>query len=88
MLVTEKQARQKWCPFARVDEDACNRHHVQAHRILDTGEQVSAHMDNNPIYARCIASECMMWRDAGDDPMKRQGSIDMRGYCGLAGKPA
>ena len=35
---------------------------------------------------RCIASECMAWRWTVDDPMKRQGSADTRGYCGLAGK--
>ena len=59
---TEEQAREKWCPFVRFDDTACNRHGVQAHRIIETGEQIAGHDDNNPAYARCIASECMAWR--------------------------
>ena len=77
MMVTEEQAREKWCPAARYDDEACNRHYMQAHRIPETDEQTPSKNDSNPEYARCIASDCMWWRQFAGD----------KGYCGMAGKP-
>jgi hypothetical protein len=83
MLVTEEQAREKWCPFVRFDNEGCNRHHVQAHRMLETGEQVARYSNDNPVYARCVASECMAWTWKSE----LDKSVPLRtGYCGLAGK--
>ncbi len=48
MILTEEEAKTKWCPMARVSVDElpeCNR-----------GDN-----DENPWYSRCIASACMMW---------------------------
>ena len=46
MLLTEEQAREKWCPMARVE--------------IDGGHLVNK-LDKkwDPL---CIASDCMMWR--------------------------
>lgn len=72
MLITEKQARTKWCPHARVVEvgdgelqGPFNRYHPNADA-------------NFSGIAKCIASECMAWRQ--EDPDFAEG------YCGLAGK--
>lgn len=79
-LVTEDEARTKWCPFARALGGngstalaAYNRH--------DIGP-------GTPNGTDCIASECMAWRwregpwgealwGDPEDPAQR------RGYCGL-----
>jgi hypothetical protein len=81
MPLTEGQAREKWCPMVR---------HSGEDNITDN----SYFNDRIPPYARCIASECMMWRTVRERvPAKQfppeQGIYDEveRGYCGLAGKP-
>ena len=75
MLLTEEQAREKWCPEARCaikgDEDAIFAYGInrwpKAHERL-TG-------------TCCIASDCMMWRwEGGIYPDE-----DKRGFCGLGG---
>lgn len=79
MLVSEKQAKEKWCPFVRysltVDgvpvPAAFNRAGVLSTGAEDSGGSL------NPPDCHCIASECMMWRwESGQ----------MLGYCGLSGK--
>lgn len=100
--MTEKEAREKWCPHARLisigrdgDESSGNRY-----------EQ------DSPL-TNCYASDCMMWRWNEDQfswhdgamfntpqcpvhktnwaPfLSRSKSVNDRivtGYCGLAGKP-
>lgn len=51
-MMTEDEARTKWCPMVRFGEDdACsNRWTVYP----------------NLIQCRCIASDCMMWRFGPD----------------------
>ena len=84
MILTEAEARTKWCPFVRFhgtpsDDNMSNR---------DGG------VDNgNPGMSRCIASGCMAWKqEVGTDPsdsspfgsdLKPTG----RGWCGLATAP-
>jgi hypothetical protein len=95
MLVTEEQAREKWCPFVRFDDEGCNRHYVQAHHIPETDEQVARHSDNNPVYARCVASSCMAWRwsdqrkeviEAGGYDQQTPEKLVRMGWCGLTGE--
>jgi hypothetical protein len=64
---TEKQARELWCPVARV---AVGNYSVAVNR--DEGDEIIAG-------CRCIASECAMWR--WSLPRRRRG--DDEGYCGL-----
>lgn len=60
--MTEEEAKTKWCPMIRTG--------------MVAGMAVNHHVDMQPggqgVYdeTRCIASDCMMWRDS---------------YCGLAG---
>lgn len=70
MILTEDEARTKWCPMARymqsaVQEDngrfivvAVNREEQQIFHGRGLGEP----SNHNPTGARCIASDCMMWR--------------------------
>jgi len=48
-MITEDEAKTKWCPLARAgDGDDC-----ATNRDL---------IEDNPVYARCIGSACMAWR--------------------------
>jgi hypothetical protein len=83
-MLTEVDARTKWCPMTRTSTyrdgeiGPCNRvdaahGEVTRQEIFDT--------------TRCIASECMMWRwerTDGDFAIATRGST--HGYCGLAGR--
>ncbi len=79
MMLTEKEARKKWCPFARVTDTGCatNRH---AGRKKRPDGKVSILRSN----AMCIASECMAWRTGLLECFE---DMDDLGYCGIAGKP-
>ena len=99
--MTEDEARQKWCPFARVamisssdiECPPCNRLAIDG---------VSG-LEKNPAGARCIASDCMAWRQTAtlwlkdgalkptrvhsDMPIPHLADqIGSEGHCGLAGK--
>ncbi len=56
MIVTEAEARKKWCPKARWALGAEDN---------NAGNRFSN--DNNPESCRCISSECMAWRWATED---------------------
>lgn len=93
-LLTEEQAKEKWCPFARaplswaVDED----HYDTLAAAVNIGR---------PMICRCQGSDCMAWRwEPSEDFKNRQVAYEdssnlpgtmpeplPRGYCGLAGKP-
>lgn len=86
-MLTEEEAKAKWCPFARSGNEAgCNRN----------GENGFA------ITPHCLGSTCMAWISGGETTefknkaeteFKRHGtrliptSADKIGFCGLAGKP-
>lgn len=84
MLLTEDEAKAKWCPFSRV-------------LVTDQAELPVAVNRNNQTGAggfwkgsKCVASECMAWRwgsDAGQS--ETDGSVSYedfdKGCCGLAG---
>lgn len=75
MLITEVQAKEKWCPFVRVQG---------ANRVDNT--LTDGFQNTNASY-HCIGAECMAWREFhlrfahGDEP------VEKHGYCGLAGRP-
>ncbi|MCM8736631.1 hypothetical protein M5E06_21115 [Azospirillum sp. A1-3] len=60
MLMTEEQARTKWCPHARVTDGSCSDESGGNNRWLDAkGEE----------NCRCIASDCMAWRFVDAEPI-------------------
>ena len=79
MIVTEEQAKTKWCPMTRSAGfigtnklgPAVNRTHYTG-----TGEDV-APSESQP-YSCCIGSRCMMWVPLGPGTTT--------GYCGMAHK--
>jgi len=75
MRVTEQEARQKWCPFVRVDGD---------NRMIN---MKTAGFDEEHMYHHCIGSDCMAWRPFAYSHVKGGGSFDHHGYCGIAGRP-
>lgn len=77
--MTEAEAKKRWCPMGRglVEVgDASLGVAVAAINFFHTNTTTK------DTRTRCIASGCMMWRDAGKVLDLKSG-----GYCGLAGKP-
>ena len=87
MLLTEDEAKQRWCPFSRT---------AFQYRHGDGDAMVVANRaeNDNPI-TDCIASQCMAWRWRVGPPSKQDRASyretsampEWEGYCGLAGKP-
>lgn len=79
--MTEEEARKRWCPFSR----------PVMPRAEDCGFQPGNRTEDNQIWSanRCIASECMAWRWQYRDEVtgEPQAMGQLRGYCGLGGKP-
>lgn len=95
MMMTEKEAAEKWCPHTTGGEDNENRWY----KVTSAA---------GAPYPRCIASQCSQWRwpavylawvnkatgqiaPAGTlvdrTVMEQRHVMSERGYCGLAGKP-
>ena len=87
--MTEEQAKKKWCPMVRF--------HVVGGNVWS-----NEYGDGEPSQdsTKCIASECMMWREIrtssgykfsepNEDGMVTclEGPEIIGGYCGLGGKP-
>lgn len=88
-MMTEDEAKEKWCPFSRpvtvVGEDNHDKSPVifMGNRVLVSivgDDPQEAMFNENPDGSRCIGSRCMAWRWA-------RGFNPTSGYCGLAGKP-
>lgn len=97
MLLTEKEAAEKWCPHARCDADG---------GLPAASNRSDYTTDDGPQFARCFGSRCTQWRWAPmiapmaprrhplapayeyDVPTSpAPAPIERAGYCGLAGKP-
>ena len=79
-MITEEEARTKWCPFVREMSVAADKGKVMAlgnRYVSETKVSKVRDRFSNPPGARCIASDCMAWRWSSND----------RGWCGLAGEP-
>lgn len=77
MLTTEKQAREKWCPFTRV---SLYHRSTNANRMVRYGEGTqSEDFLAFQTATNCIGSECMAWRWSR--------TLRELGHCGLVGKP-
>ena len=80
MLLTEEEAKGKWCPFSR-----------KAYRFsqgFESGPFSGACSFNRGGRQNCdcIASSCAVWQWY-DTLSNMKGSEIPRGYCGLASKP-
>jgi hypothetical protein len=94
VLLTEDEAKEKWCPFSRAlyvsddndDEDAFAEERDPVHNRLvvegvsDQGFSPDEDLDQGKT---CLASRCMAWRW-----VIRPEDGQKLGYCGLAGAPS
>ena len=86
-LLTEEEAKTKWCPLVRVAEAQAVgdfKISLAINRDVSLGEK-------RPRF-KCIASSCMMWRKMPRHNWNNQLSqwevqTNDTGFCGLAGKP-
>ena len=80
--VTEAEAKQKWCPEARV---SLYHRATDANRMVRYGEGADSE-DYRAFDAatRCVGSGCMFWRWQADVTAELSGR---HGYCGNAVKP-
>ncbi|MCK7474055.1 MAG: hypothetical protein MZV49_12190 [Rhodopseudomonas palustris] len=79
MLLTEEQARSKWCPMVRYEGDdggSWNR---------GSAKDDPTNTARSPEYysCACVASSCMAWRILRADIP----GGESRGYCGAFGRP-
>jgi hypothetical protein len=85
--MTEEEARNRWCPFAKIALASENGQIVGYNRIEDAIEGST----KLPTASFCIASRCMAWRwgGRGNTERKQQQEFERKteGYCGLASKP-
>ena len=76
MLISDKNAREKWCPFVRIG--ASNR----LQNSLTDG------FKNSDKMYHCIAGDCMGWRQLHLSYLKGGDTgVTSHGYCGYAGRP-
>lgn len=91
--MTEDQAKEKWCPFARVPL-------TNVRNEIESGSPVVNRCTDGRINSSvlCIGSACMAWRKAGQigiGPNGERRDLDLdgltrwvdEGFCGLAGRP-
>lgn len=89
MLVTEEEAKGKWCPHSRtVKYDVGTMFSSSPrNRVVESeANEVLAEISYNLAGCQCIASQCMAWRWS-EQLMRTDGPVLPRtGYCGLAGR--
>lgn len=96
MSHTEQEAREKWCPFARIPgRVVAGDNHVLGFASQNRGMAMGGTLEP----CMCVASKCMAWRKGptigvGPNGEKHDRDLDGRttwletGYCGLAGSPS
>lgn len=89
MLLTETDAKTRWCPMVRYADhyhgSTFNRGGLP-NNVWDISPDSAAYLCN------CIASRCMMWRWLADDTLRgrfdkptAEEAARRLGFCGLAG---
>lgn len=58
--MTEEEAKTKWCPMVSCNGEDKGKYTPAGNCEIKIG---GTNLDRNPIYARCIASDCMMWKE-------------------------
>jgi hypothetical protein len=91
MLLSEEEAKTKWCPHVRHPGEGGTFNRGTQHGPLND------HEHNAGTLCNCIASACMAWRwwdgeTLSHEPHSEYGAQRIapdqrRGYCGIAGKP-
>lgn len=78
-MMTETEARSKWCPLARVTN--------WSSQMTGGGINATNRQENGSVMAqsKCIASSCMAWRKIADSEFDEFGNLP--GYCGAFGAP-
>lgn len=78
-MMTEEEAKTKWCPFVRAS-GADGEWHTNRPSIADVEAKG---------FDLCCGSACMAWRweIAPEEVEPEWGRPNPTGYCGLAGKP-
>lgn len=90
-LVTEEQAKEMWCPAARVagriplDPPLGDQTVQGSNRI---GSNWRAAPPTILASLACIGSRCMAWRWEKDRDPALASIKDWRGFCGMAGGPS
>ena len=79
MIVTEEQAKTKWCPFVR--------HHNALFEPCGNSLASMPNRETHPTFSKCIAYQCMAWRGRLEQSGMDEPVYKGRGYCGLAGAP-
>lgn len=85
MLLSEEEAKTRWCPFARA---ALRWVESSMSTTFGSGDAVAATVNRGTglsAECNCISSACMAWRWARLEP---HGHGNGKGYCGLAGNPS
>lgn len=96
MLLTEEQAKEKWCPFVRtVKFSPSVSGGIAIMQAIALGNRLAENSDELPGVTRCIGSACMAWRWVAVEnphvhPMlatteQRYVASETHGFCGLAG---
>lgn len=89
MIVTEEEAKAKWCRHVRHAEaggGSWNRANWEDGDVLNTDH------NNGRFACTCIGAKCMAWRWVGgwsrDDRTGLDAKVPLsKGYCGAEGKP-
>ncbi len=99
-MLTEDEAKTKWCPFARVGNKS-GRAHASNRLAIQDSDKIDI-----PFNSFCIGSACMAWRQSQkrnpdwkpnhsfmsgpilhpDDEEPAHIPDEAHGYCGLAGR--
>jgi len=93
-MLTEQEAKDKWCPQVRFEDTESNSQPANAWTIYSSviHEVEQYGTERNPKMCRCIASECMMWRwrispqSANEINASGNAGAIAQGYCGLSGE--
>jgi len=70
-MFTDDEAKEKWCPMARVQYDDRFEGYGYSHNRMEESDKI-------PKHSHCIGSKCMLWRETPSMQNKEK-----TGRCGL-----
>lgn len=94
---TPEQAKELWCPMARIARDETVRIespaiggmfsvHEERYIVGGCNRDAIGGMGSSIKSCRCIADKCAMWRWAETERKALMNVKPNQGYCGLAGQ--